>query len=133
LLLPSTSIIVTGLLIMLVIICLPLETLVEIASALLIISYALANLAQLVLRKKKVTNYKPTFLAPFFPWLQYISVAGLLVLLVQIGLKPLLWSLTFSGLVCIFPLARAKYLGDKSIPLPPEPKITQQRKRSKNV
>ncbi len=131
--LPSTSIIITGLLIILAIICLPLETLVEIASALLIISYALANLAQLVLRKKREINYRPTFWAPFFPWLQYISVAGLLLLLVQIGLKPLLWSLAFSGLVCIIPLARAKYLGDNSIPLPPEPKSTLQGKMSKNV
>jgi basic amino acid/polyamine antiporter, APA family len=131
--LPSISIIFTGLLIILVIIYLPLETLVEIASALLIISYVLTNLAQLALRKKKETNYKPTFLTPFFPWLQCFSVAGLLVLLVQIGLKPLLWSLAFSGLVCLFPLIRAKYLGDNSIPLPPEPKTTLQRKRSKNV
>ena len=129
--LPSTSIIITGVLIILAIICLPLETLVEIASALLIISYALAILAQLILRKKKEKDYRPTFWAPFFPWLQYISIAGLLVLLVQIGLKPLLWSLAFFGLVCIFPLVRAKYLGDNSIPLPPEPKNTKQGKRSK--
>jgi basic amino acid/polyamine antiporter, APA family len=126
--LPSTSIIITGLLITLAIVCLPLETLVEIASALLIISYALATLAQLALRKKKEHNYKPTFWAPFFPWLQYISIAGLLVLLVQIGFRPLLWTLAFSGIVCLLPLARAKYLGDNSIPLPPEPKTAKQGK-----
>lgn len=131
--LPSTSIIITGLLIILAIVCLTLETLVEIASALLIISYALVTLAQLALRKKKEHNYRPTFWAPFFPWLQYTSIAGLLVLLVQIGFRPLLWTLAFSGLVCILPLVRVKYLGDNSIPLPPEPKTTKQRKRSKNV
>ncbi len=120
--LPSISILCTALLILLAIVLLPLNTLVEIASSMLLISYILANLAQLVLRKKKEPNYKPTFLAPFYPCLQYISIAGLLVLLIQIGIKPLLLALTISGLVSLLPLVRAKYLGDNSIPLPPEPK-----------
>lgn len=120
--LPSISILCTGLLILLAIVLLPLDTLVEIASSMLLISYILANLAQLVLRKKKEPNYKPTFLAPFYPWLQYISIAGLLVLLIQIGIKPLLLALAVSGLVSFLPLVRAKYLGNNSIPLPPEPK-----------
>lgn len=120
--LPSTSIIITGFFIILSILFLPLDTLVEIASALLIISYALTNLSQLILRKKKETNYKPTFLAPFFPWLQYISIAGLLILLIQIGFEPLLWSLVLLAIASILPLVRAKHLGDNSIPLPPEPK-----------
>ena len=127
--LPSISIVITGLLMILAITILPLVTLVQVASILLIISYALANVAQLVLRKKQVKNYKPTFKAPFFPWLQYISITGLLILLVQIGLKPLLWALVFSGLALIFPLVRAKYLGDNSIPLPPEPKNMRFKKR----
>ena len=120
--LPSISILCTGLLILLAIVLLPLDTLVEIASSMLLISYILANLAQLVLRKKKAPNYKPTFLAPFYPWLQYISIAGLLVLLIQIGIKPLLLALAISGLVSLLPLVRAKYLGNNSIPLPSEPK-----------
>jgi len=61
-------------------------------------------------------------LAPFYPWSRYISIAGLLVLLIQIGIKPLLLALAVSGLVPLLPLVRAKYLGDNSIPLPPEPK-----------
>ncbi len=131
--LPSFSITFTGLLIILVIICLPLETLIEIASALLIISYALTNLTQLNLRIKKVANYRPTFWAPLFPWLQYMSIAGLLVLLIQIGLKPLLWALVLSGLACIFPLVREKYLEDNAIPLPPEPKSKGLQKRTKKT
>jgi len=76
----------------------------------------------LVIRKKKEPNYRPTFTAPFYPWLQYISIAGLLVLLIQIGIKPLLFALVISGLAFLVPLVRARYLGDNSIPLPPEPK-----------
>ncbi|MBM4235539.1 MAG: amino acid permease [Firmicutes bacterium] len=120
--LPSNSIFCTGLLILLAIVFLPLDTLVEIASSMLLISYILANLAQLVIRKKKEPNYRPTFTAPFYPWLQYISIAGLLVLLIQIGIKPLLFALVISGLAFLVPLVRARYLGDNSIPLPPEPK-----------
>lgn len=120
--LPSVSILCTGLLMLLAIVFLPLETLVEMASSLLIIGYLLANMSQLWLHKKGEANYRPTFLAPFYPWLQYIGIAGLLLLLVQIGLKPLLWSLVFSALATLWPLVRAKDLKDNSIPLPPEPK-----------
>lgn len=45
-----------------------------------------------------------------------------MLLLVQIGLKQLLWSLAFLGLACLWPLVRVKYLQDNSIPQPPEPK-----------
>ncbi len=120
--LPSVSIISTGLLILLAIVILPLATLVEIASSMLLISYILATLAQLAFRKKKDTNYRPTFFAPFYPWLQYLSLAGLLVLLFQIGILPLFFALAVSGLASLLPLVRAKYLGDNSVPLPPEPK-----------
>jgi basic amino acid/polyamine antiporter, APA family len=120
--LPSVSILCTGLLMLISIVILPLETLVEIASSLLIIGYILTNAVQLWLHKKDEPNYKPTFRAPFHPWLQYIGIAGLMVLLVQIGIKPLLWSLAFLGFACLWPLVRAKHLTANSIPLPPEPK-----------
>ncbi len=120
--LPSVSILCTGLLMLLAIVSLPLETLVENASSLLIIGYILTNAAQLWLHKKDEPNYRPTFRAPFYPWLQYIGIAGLMLLLVQIGLKPLLCSLAFLGVACLWPLVRAKHLQDNSIPLPPEPK-----------
>lgn len=65
--LPSVSILCTGLLMLLAIVSLPLETLVEIASSLLIIGYILTNLAQLWLNKKDEPNYRPTFRALFSP------------------------------------------------------------------
>lgn len=120
--LPSVSIICTGLLMLVAILILPLESLVEIASSLLIIGYILTIIALIWLHKIEAPNYRPTFQAPWYPWLQYIGIAGLALLLVQIGLKPLLWSLSLLVFASLWPLVRAKHLKDIFIPLPPEPK-----------
>lgn len=119
--LPSVAILSSGLLMLIAIVFLPMETLVEITSALLLITYILTNAAHLLLRWKAPANYKPTFLAPLYPWLQFFSIAGLLLLLIQFGLKPLLVAVGFSLFAIIWPLIRKKYLAENSIPLPPEP------------
>lgn len=119
---PYISILFTGLLMLASIIFLELETLVEIASSLLMITYILTNITLLVLRKQLNSNYKPTFHAPLYPWLQLISILGLLLLLIQTGLLSILVSITFCLSAYFWYLTKAKYLLANTIPLPPKPK-----------
>ena len=119
---PYISILLTGLLMLLAIVFLELEILVEIASSLLMLTYILTNLALLLLRKKTDSNYKPTFKAPLYPWLQIISIIGLLLLLLRTGTISLLVSAVFCLAAYIWYLTRAKLLTENTIPLPPEPK-----------
>jgi len=51
------------------------ETLAEISSALFLVSYSLLSISSLVMRKVKPQWYTPTFRAPLFPILPFMTVA----------------------------------------------------------
>jgi mannitol/fructose-specific phosphotransferase system IIA component (Ntr-type) len=70
---PVTSIILTGGFITFSLV-LPLETLAKTASAVILMTYILTNLSVIILRESNVVNYKPTFNAPFYPWVQIFIV-----------------------------------------------------------
>lgn len=92
---PHYSIIFTGLFMFIVIIFLDLEHLVEVASALMLLLFALVNLSVIVMRASKMPNYRPQFRAPFYPWLQILGVGGCLFLLLEFGFFPLLITILF--------------------------------------
>jgi hypothetical protein len=60
---PVLSVVVTGVIIYLSLIF-ELETLVKVASTVILTSYVLTNVAVLVLRQSGMTNYKPSFRSP---------------------------------------------------------------------
>jgi len=66
---PVFSIFITGLFIVLSL-QLRLEMLVKAASVVILTAYVLTNLAVIILRESKLKNYRPSFKAPFYPWLQ---------------------------------------------------------------
>lgn len=82
---PVRAIIVTGCFIILSFF-LPLEMLVKSASTVVLTSYVLANLSIIILRESKLQNYRPSFRAPFYPWLQIMSIIILLFLIVEMGM-----------------------------------------------
>jgi len=82
---PHFSIIFTGIFMLAVILFLSIESLVEVASSALIMMFILELLASIVMRESHLMNYKPTFLSPFYPWLQ---IAGFIchgILLYEMG------------------------------------------------
>lgn len=81
---PQPSILVTGSLVMATLF-LKLDVLVEAGSAILILTYILANLSIIVIREGRVQNYQPSFRAPLYPWLQIIGLIGLGFLLFEMG------------------------------------------------
>lgn len=62
-----------------------LDHLVEAASTVLILSYALSCVCVLVLRESHVQNYRPKFRVPLYPWLQLMGLAGFTMLLLAMG------------------------------------------------
>ncbi len=77
---------------------LPLEVLVKAASTVVLTSYILANIAIIILRESKLQNYRPSFQAPFYPWLQILSIIAFGFIISDMGLTTLKISL---GLVAI--------------------------------
>ena len=83
---PITSILLTGIVIFFSLL-LPLEELVKIASTIILSSYVLTNLSVIVLRESKLVNYKPSFKAPFYPWLQILSIGVFSFFIIDLGVE----------------------------------------------
>jgi APA family basic amino acid/polyamine antiporter len=81
---PYAAVLVTGFVISTVVF-IKLDTLVEAASIVFILSYILASLSVLLLRESGLVNYKPSFRAPFYPWLQIGSIIAFAFVLVEMG------------------------------------------------
>ena len=83
---PIISIGVTGIIVF-VSLLLPLETLVKVASTVILTSYVLTNLSVVIFRESGITNYKPSFRAPLYPWLQIASIAVFTFFIIRLGLS----------------------------------------------
>jgi amino acid transporter/mannitol/fructose-specific phosphotransferase system IIA component (Ntr-type) len=81
---PYVAVFVTAGLIMIAVF-LNLNALVEAASTVFVLSYILASISVIVLRESGVQNYRPAFHAPFYPWLQIISIIGFAFVLFEMG------------------------------------------------
>lgn len=85
---PSTSITLTGVVLLLLIAFVPLESIAKLASAFQILVFLLINVAVVAFRRGTM-EYEPTFESPLYPWMQGFGVIGGLILLTQMGTVPL--------------------------------------------
>ena len=83
---PVFSIVVTSVLVYLFLL-LPLEILVKAASTVILSSYVLTNFSVIIFRESRITNYTPSFKAPFYPWLQIVSIVIFAVMISSMGLS----------------------------------------------
>lgn len=98
---PIPALLLTGLL-MGGAIFLPLDLLVKSASAVILTTYILTNLSVLVLRSGRVLNYRPSFRAPLYPFLQILSILIFLGLIIDLGWVSIEASLGFVLLSLLF-------------------------------
>jgi amino acid transporter/mannitol/fructose-specific phosphotransferase system IIA component (Ntr-type) len=90
---PYISIIFTGSFITLIILLLHIDSLVKVASAMMLFLFILNNFSLIIIRNIELRNYKPTFKAPLFPYLQMFAIVVYLVLIYQMGPKILLMTI----------------------------------------
>jgi amino acid transporter len=88
---PHVAVAVTGLLVAAALFV-DLKTLVEGASTVLILSYALSCLCVIIIRESRLQNYRPQFRAPLYPWLQLLGLGGFLLLILAMGIEAYLIS-----------------------------------------
>ncbi len=94
---PTYSILLTGSLLLVLIVFVPLLELAKLASAFQLIVFSLVNLAVIAFRESDLDWYQPSFRSPFYPWTQVIGMAGSVILLTQMGLVPVLGALLIVG------------------------------------
>ena len=87
---PTFSILFTSVFMILVILFLDLEDLVKTASTLKILLFLFVIFSLIIMRESKIRNYRPKFRSPFYPWVQLAGAVGLVFLLIEMGLIPLL-------------------------------------------
>ena len=96
---PHWAIWLSGLLIIFMAIWLPIEDVASGASITFLLLFLMVNIALIRMRKTHPNLPRP-FRAPFVPWLQYFSIAVMLVLAVELfQLSPLAWVVTIFWLL----------------------------------
>jgi mannitol/fructose-specific phosphotransferase system IIA component (Ntr-type) len=87
---PIVGIALTGGFMILLITLLPIRDLVKVASTMMLMLFALLNLAVLIMRNSRIQNYRPLYKAPGHPVLQVAGIAVYVVLIAEMGLTALL-------------------------------------------
>lgn len=105
---PYVSVILTTLFMLAVIIVLPIEKLVKVASLFKLLLFAMVNISVIIIRTSKLSNYKPTFRTPLYPLPQIIGTGAYLFLITQMGMFTQLLALFFVILSLIWYFIYAK-------------------------
>lgn len=95
---PVISIIATVLLMIFFLVAFNVAEVAKLASAFQLLLFALLNLAVIVMRESKIEEYDPGFNSPFYPWFQIAGMVLSAVLILEMGLL----SIIFTVVVSIF-------------------------------
>ncbi len=87
---PKFSILFTSCFMILVILFLDIESLVKTASLLKILLFLFVILSLIIMRESKIRHYRPKFRSPFYPWVQIFGIGGLIFLIFEMGLIPMI-------------------------------------------
>ncbi len=86
---PTAGILVTGIVLILLVLFVPLIELAKLASAFQLVVFALVNLALIAFREGHLDWYKPEFKSPLYPVPQVFGIVAALLLLTQMGVVPI--------------------------------------------
>ena len=110
---PVISICFTGLFILLAL-QLKLETLVKVASTVILLSYVLTNLAVIILRESQIQNYRPSFKVPLYPWLPFVNVIIFSIMIILMGFQAVEIALFIIGVSIMLYLFFGRKVGRES-------------------
>ena len=105
---PVISIILTSVFMIVCIIFLDIESLVKVASAMMLVLFASVNLSVIIMRQSGIVSYRPVFRSPFYPYIQIAGIIVYLILVFQMGLVPVLFMCGIFLLSFIWYLAYGK-------------------------
>lgn len=93
---PVIAIIATVLLMIFFLVAFNVAEVAKLASAFQLLLFALLNLAVIVMRESKIEEYDPGFHSPFYPWIQIFGMIFSGVLILEMGLLSILFTLVVS-------------------------------------
>lgn len=86
---PHWSLLLTAGFMLFVIFTLSIENLVKTASTIMIVMFILMNISVVIMRHSGIQAYRPTFKAPFTPWMEIVIIIVYLFLIFEMGYVPL--------------------------------------------
>ncbi len=95
---PLISILTTVAIIILILLFLNPIKIAKLASAFQLLMFALVCFAVIVMRESKIESYDPGYKTPFYPWMQIIGIVTAFILIFQMGMLSILFSI---GLVVV--------------------------------
>ena len=87
---PSTAIIITAAIILILIITQSEESIAKFASAFQLLLFMLINMSVIVMRESQISTYDPGFKSPFYPWTQIFGIIVSLALISYMGILVIL-------------------------------------------
>ncbi len=92
---PFSGIIFTTVFMLITILFLDLKDLVKTASTIMILLFAVENIAVIIMRESGLQNYRPKFKSPFYPWVQIFGVIIYILVIIDMGATPLIFTVIF--------------------------------------
>ncbi len=87
---PWVSTLATGGAVAFVVVAFDTDRIARLASAIVLLAFAMLNLAVLVLRRARAIGYHPTFRTPGYPWVPLAGAVVTVPLIVDLGVEPVM-------------------------------------------
>ncbi|HEB31555.1 MAG TPA: amino acid permease [Spirochaetes bacterium] len=110
---PVIAVLMTALFMIAIISFLDIESLVKVASTMMLILFSFVNISLILMRESRIVSYKPAFKAPLYPYLQIAGVAVYLALIIEMGTVPLIITSGFFILSLVWYLLYSKSRSSK--------------------
>ncbi|GMV04065.1 MAG: amino acid transporter [Gemmatimonadota bacterium] len=107
---PTTSVVVTTAFVIAAIVFLDVEGIAKLASAFLLLLYALLSLAVVIMRESRIEGYDPGYRSPLYPWMQIFGILAPAWLITEMGQMAILFTL---GLVAATVVWYVHYAHDR--------------------
>ncbi|MAL16958.1 MAG: amino acid transporter [Balneola sp.] len=102
---PLWSVVATVLMMIFFLVAFNVAEVAKLASAFQLLLFGLLNLAVIVMRESKIEEYDPGFNSPFYPWIQIAGIILSIILIFEMGVL----SILFTILVSVFGIIWFKY------------------------
>ena len=106
---PVVSIVFTSAFMIGAIVFLDIESLVKVASTMMLLLFGFVNLAVILMRESRIISYKPSFRAPLYPYLQIAGTVVYALLIADMGVIPLAITGGFFLLSVLWYLITSRY------------------------
>lgn len=105
---PTAAVLLTSLLVVALILTFDVRAIAELASTVLLLVFALVNLAVIIMRRSGIAAYDPGFRSPLYPWTPCLGVVVTLALIVVLGVTAMLFTLGVLAAALLWYLAYAR-------------------------